>query len=74
MEAPQPRIALQRPGDIFGLVDGTRERIGVEQTHIGALPQLRAGRMGGIADEGEAATGRDRQGMVAVGGQQQLFG
>ena len=32
-----------------------RQRGGVEQRHVGALPELRAGRMRGVADDRQAA-------------------
>ncbi len=41
--------------------------MGVEQTEIGALPQLRAGAVGGIADEQHRPIVPARQGDMAVG-------
>ena len=48
------------------------ERCRVEQRHVGALPELRAGRMRGVADDRQPPSGRQLHRVVAVARQRQL--
>ena len=45
------------------------QRPGVEQGHVGALAELRAGRMPGVADVDQAGAGRVAQRAVGVAGE-----
>ncbi|ESX35548.1 hypothetical protein X763_19175 [Mesorhizobium sp. LSHC432A00] len=48
------------------------ERCRIEQRHVGALPELRAGRMRGVADHRQPAAGRQLHRVMAVARQRQL--
>ena len=48
--------------------DGLGQRVGVEQGEVGALAELRAGRVGRVADEQHRPNVAARQRDVAVGG------
>ena len=51
-----------------------RERLRVEERHVGALAELRARRVGAIADRGEPLGDRARQRVVAIARERQLPG
>ncbi len=49
------------------------KRPGIEQGHVGALPELRACRMPGVADVDERRFGGARQGAVRIAREDELF-
>ncbi len=44
----------------------------IEQRHVGPLPELRAGRMGGVADDRKPAAGGTLQRVMAIAGKRKL--
>ena len=74
MRAAQAGVENKRIGNVGGAAQCNRQGVGVQQGHVGALAQLRAGRMPGVADVGQRRFGGSLQGAVGVAREGELVG
>ena len=64
----------QRRGEVVAFGERAEQRMGIQQAEIGALPELRAGAVRGIADEQHRTVVPARQGDMAVGRAREVVG
>ena len=72
LPAPLPRIEDKRALQVGGRAERRRERSRVEESDVGALAELRAGGMKGVADRHHPLAERSRPHMVAIAGKGHL--